>query len=132
MNNVSIIGRLTKEGELKYTNSGSALIELSLAVNERRKKGDEWVDEASFFDVTYFAKSAEKLIQYLVKGKQVGISGRLQQQRWEKDGQKRSKVVIIAHDLDLLGGNDGNGNGGAPARSDGEMDLHSADDKIPF
>lgn len=107
MNNVSLVGRLTRDAELKYTTTGNGICEFALAVNERKKQGDEWVDVANYFDVTLFGRRGEALNQYLVKGKQVGISGRLQQQRWEnKEGQKRSRVVVIAAEIDLLGGRD--------------------------
>lgn len=105
MNNVSLIGRLVRDAELKFTNSGNAVCEFSLAVNERTKKGDQWVDVANYFDVTLFGRRGEALQQYLGKGKQVGVAGRLQQQRWQnKEGQNRSKVVVIAENVDLLGG----------------------------
>nr|BDD44988.1 single-stranded DNA-binding protein [Spirochaetaceae bacterium] len=105
MNNVSLIGRLVRDAELKFTNGGNAICEFSLAVNERKKQGDQWVDVANYFDVTLFGRRGEALQQYLGKGKQVGVDGRLQQQRWQtSEGQNRSKVVIIARDVDLLGG----------------------------
>ena len=105
INAVTLTGRLTKDAELKYTPGGLAIAELSLAVNERRKKGDEWVDEASFFDVTLFGRSAEALQQYLVKGKQIGVEGKLNQDRWQdkETGQNRSKVKILARDITLMG-----------------------------
>jgi len=107
MNSVNLVGRLVRDAELKYTTGGTAICELSIAVNERKKQGDEWVDVASFFDITLFGKRGEALQQYLGKGKQVGVSGRLQQQRWQnKEGQNRSKVVVIAENIDLLGGRD--------------------------
>lgn len=105
INNVSVVGRLTKDAELKYTNSGFAISNLSLAVNSSRKDGDQWVDEASFFDVTILGRVAETLNQYLQKGKQIAVAGELKQDRWEKDGQKRSRVYILSNNIQLLGGN---------------------------
>lgn len=114
VNQVIIIGRLTRDADLKYTAGGMAIGTFSIAVNRRRKTGDQWVEEASFFEVSLFGKSAESINQYLVKGKQVAVQGELRQDRWEQDGQPRSKVVIIANNVQLLGGNSGGnaGNGG--------------------
>jgi single-strand DNA-binding protein len=98
------IGRLTRDAEMKYTSGGMAICKFSIAVNARVKQGDSWADEASFFDVTVFGKAAEAINQYLVKGKQVAIEGRLKQNRWTQDGQNHSRVVINADNVQLLGG----------------------------
>ncbi len=105
-NHVLLIGRLTRDAELKYTNSGMAVARLGLAVNRKRKSGDQWIEEASFFDVVVWGKTAEGLQQYLVKGKQIAVDGELRQNRWEQDGQPRSKVEISANTIQLLGGGD--------------------------
>ncbi|MBQ7611839.1 MAG: single-stranded DNA-binding protein [Spirochaetaceae bacterium] len=104
VNRVILVGRLTRDAELKYTASGLAVCRFSIAVNSRRKNGDTWEDRASFFDIVCFGKMGETLNQYLVKGKQVCVDGELQQNRWEQDGQPRSKVEVIAANLQLLGG----------------------------
>ena len=104
INSVVIVGRLTRDAELKYTSGGTAVSKLGIAVNRRVKKGDEWTESASFFDVTLWGKMAEGLYQYLVKGKQIAIEGELEQERWEKDGQAHSKVTITASNVQLLGG----------------------------
>lgn len=104
INSVVIVGRLTRDAELKYTTGGTAVSKLGIAVNKRVKKGDEWTEQASFFDVTLWGKMAEGLYQYLVKGKQIAIEGELEQERWEKDGQAHSKVTITASNVQLLGG----------------------------
>lgn len=109
VNHVIIIGRLTKDILLKFTSGGMAIGSFSIAVNRRTKKGEQWVEEASFFDVSLFGKSAEGLAQYLTKGKQVAIEGELRQDRWQQDGQPRSKVTIAASNVQLLGGNDAKG-----------------------
>ena len=106
------IGRLTRDAELKYTAGGTAVSKLGIAVNKRVKKGDEWTEQASFFDVTLWGKMAEGLNQYLVKGKQIAIEGELEQERWEKDGQTHSKVTITASNVQLLGGGQGSGSAG--------------------
>ncbi|MGL4982031.1 MAG: single-stranded DNA-binding protein [Treponemataceae bacterium] len=109
VNKVILIGRLTRDAELKYTQGGAAILNFSIAVNRRKKSGDQWVDEASFFDVVLYGKFGEMLNQYLVKGKQVGVDGELRQDRWEHEGQNRSKIVIVAENIQLLGGNTGSG-----------------------
>lgn len=118
LNSVILIGRLTRDAELTYLQSGSAVANLSVAVNRNRKEGEQWISEVNYFDVSLFGKSAENLKQYLLKGKQIAVQGALKQDRWEKDGQKFSKIRIIANNVELLGGrSDGNtgyagGNGG--------------------
>lgn len=105
LNSVTIVGRLTRDIELSYTNSGFAIGKLSIATNKRKKVNDSWEDVASFFDVTILGKRAESLQQYLSKGIQVAIAGSLEQSRWEdQQGNKRSKVSIIADNIQLLGG----------------------------
>ena len=110
INHVTLVGRLTRDAELKYTNSGMAVSTIGIAINERRRRDEQWVDEAHFFDCVVWGKTAEALNQYLVKGKQVGVEGRLRQSRWEQDGRTRSRVEISVSNLQLLGGrNDGGG-----------------------
>ncbi len=115
VNHVILIGRLTRDAELKYTAGGQAVCKFSLAVNRRRKNGDQWVEEANFFDVVLWGRSGEAINQYLLKGKQVAVEGELRQDRWEQDGQNRSKVEIQANNVQLLGGGSG-GQGGANAQ----------------
>jgi single-strand DNA-binding protein len=104
VNHVILIGRLTRDAELKYTSGGMAVCKFAIAVNKRRKQGEQWVDEANFFDIVLWGKSGESLNQYLVKGKQVAVEGELHQNRWEQDGQQRSKIDINANNVQLLGG----------------------------
>ena len=106
INRVTIIGRLTRDGELKYSNAGSAFLNISIANGYRRKRGDEWTEEVNYFDVVIFGKTAEALAQYLVKGKQIGVLGSLSQDRWEdrETGRNRSRVKIMAQSVQLLGG----------------------------
>ena len=105
INKAMLVGRLTRDSELQYTNSGYALCKFSLAVNRRKKQGETWVDEANYFDINLWGRRGESLNQYLIKGAQVAIEGQLRQERWEKDGVKRSKVTIEAVNIQLLGGN---------------------------
>ena len=114
VNRVVLIGRLTRDAELKSIASGQAVTKFSIAVNRRRKNGDQWEDEPNFFDVVVWGRQGESLHQYLVKGKMVCVDGELRQDRWQQDGQNRSKVEIVANYLQLLGGGTGNsGNTGA-------------------
>ena len=98
------IGRLTRDAELKYTSGGMAVCKFAIALNRRIKKGDSWEDEANFVDIVLWGKSGESLNAYLVKGKQVAVKGELHQNRWEQDGQPRSKIEIVASNVQLLGG----------------------------
>jgi single-strand DNA-binding protein len=112
VNSVVEIGNLTRDAELKYTAGGTAVCKFSIAVNYRKKKGDQWEDEANFFDVNIWGKQAEDLHKYLVKGKTVAVDGELRQERWQQEGQNRSKVYIIAHFIQLLGGKNNENHGG--------------------
>lgn len=119
INVVVLAGRLVRDAELRYTKSGAAVAGFSLAVNRSVKRGDKWEDEASFIDATMFGKRAESLQQYLTKGTQLIVSGELEQQRWEQNGQNRSKVQVIVNDVQLVGG-----------KRDKADDFE--DDEIPF
>jgi single-strand DNA-binding protein len=136
MNHAYIIGRLTRDAEMKYTTNGKAVCRFSIAVNEKQKVGDEWKDEASFFEIVLWGQIAESLKQYLVKGKQIAVSGKLQQERWNQDGQTRSKVVIIAVNIQLLGGTSGNRDGGSTSGNSEAYRLPPPNDgfadDIPF
>jgi single-strand DNA-binding protein len=119
INHVLLIGRLTRdigsdERSFAYLPNGQARANVSVAVNRSRKNGDQWVDEANYFDVTIWGKTAENLKPYLLKGKQIAVDGHLKQDRWEKDGQKFSRVTVVADNVQLLGGKSENG-GGQPS-----------------
>lgn len=133
LNSVVLIGRLTRDSELKYTNGGTAVSKFAIACNKRRKDGDQWNDEASFFDIVLWGKSAEGLNQYLTKGKQVAIEGELNQNRWTQDGQNRSKVEIIARSVQLLGGkSEDRKPEGQRGTTDAELANDGFTDDIPF
>jgi len=106
-----LVGRLTRDAELKYTNSGQPVCHFSVATGSRRKKGDQWVEESSFWDVDLWGKQAESLNQYLTKGKLVAVEGAMRQDRWEQDGQPRVKVIVNANTVQLLGSQGGQGGG---------------------
>ena len=122
-NRVILVGNLTRDPELRYIPSGTAVSDIGLAVNDRVKRGDQWVDEATFVDITLWGRTAEIANEYLSKGSSVLIEGRLKLDRWEKEGQKHSKLKVIGERLQMLGGRgEGGGGGGGRGRS------RSADD----
>jgi single-strand DNA-binding protein len=147
INSVTIVGRLTRDPEMKSTSGGNlSICELGVAVNGRRKDAQgEWQDDANFFDVTVFGNQADNCERYLAKGRPVAISGRLDWQSWEdkNGGGKRSKVVIIANTVQFLGSKPddaGSGQAAAEGFSDAPADTAdlgdsrpaTADDDIPF
>lgn len=138
INDLVIIGRLTRDisgSDFGYTTGGTARLNLSIAVNRSEKRNGQWTDKASFFDVTVWGKTAENIKPYMHKGKQIAVDGYLDQQRWEKDGKKFSKVVIVADSVQLLGGNE-NAQQSAPQQpAEGYAPAGSGDDfpeDIPF
>ena len=141
INVVVLVGRLTRDCELKSTPQGTSVCRFSIAVNRRKRTGDKWEDEVSYFDVVLWGRSAETLNPYLQKGRQVSIEGELRQNRWEQDGKTNSKIEVVANNVQLLGG----GNQGpvtGPSRPDQRMDQSPANlsgpeafddgDDIPF
>lgn len=105
INQVVLVGRLTRDAELRYTNSGTPVASLSIACNEAVKQQDgSWQEQGHFFDCTLWGKQAESVNQYLTKGRQIAITGRLKQDTWvdQQSGQNRSKVVINVSNLELL------------------------------
>jgi len=154
VNVVVITGNLTKDPDLRHTGGGTAVCELRVAVNSRRKDGQtgEWVDKPNYFDVKVWGAQGENCATYLSKGRPVAVEGRLDWREWEaKDGSgKRQKVEIIANSVQFLGSRDGSGggnsggngaNGGFTPSSDVPADTSdyagataggSGDDDIPF
>lgn len=122
LNRVTLIGRLTRDAELKYTSSGMAVCKFSIAVNKFRKSGEQRTEETHFFDIVLWGRSGESLNQYLIKGKQVAIDGELRQNRWEQDGQPRSKIEIVANNVQLLGGSPSGGSSAPSSRTQPERD----------
>ena len=102
-NRVILVGNLTRDPELRYIPSGTAVSEIGLAVNDRVKRGEQWVDETTFVDVTMWGRTAEVANEYLSKGAPVLIEGRLKLDSWEKDGQKRSKLRVVCEKMQMLG-----------------------------
>lgn len=120
-NRVILVGNLTRDPELRYLPSGTAVTDIGLAVNDRRKTDSgEWVEETTFVDVTLWSRTAEVASEYLTKGAPVLIEGRLKLDTWQgKDGQKQSKLRVVGEKMQMLGGRSGGGGGGgegAPSR----------------
>lgn len=103
-NRVILIGNLTRDIELRSTSSGTSVCDMGLAINNRIKRNDEWVDDVAYVDVTLFGRLAEIAAEYLSKGSPVFLEGRLQYETWEKDGQKKSRLKVVGERLQLIGG----------------------------
>jgi single-strand DNA-binding protein len=105
INSVIVIGNLTRDPELKATPSGTSVCTLRVAVNESVKDqaSGEWHDKPNYFSVDVFGGQADACVQYLSRGRQVGIQGRLRWREWERDGQKREAVSIVADNVQFLG-----------------------------
>lgn len=110
-NRVILLGNLTRDVEVRFTPGGTAVTDIGLAVNDRRKnQAGEWEDETTFVDITLWARTAEVAGEYLHKGSPVLIEGRLKLDQWEQDGQKRSKLKVIGERMQMLGSkSDGGG-----------------------
>jgi single-strand DNA-binding protein len=122
-NRVILVGNLTRDPELRYISTGTAVTEIGLAVNDRVKRNDQWVEEATFVDVTLWGRTAEVASEYLSKGASVLIEGRLKLDTWEKDGQKRSKLRVVGERMQMLGGR----GGGGGSRGSSSQDTHHDD-----
>jgi single-strand DNA-binding protein len=104
LNQVTLCGNLTRDPEIKYTSKGTAVADLSLAINSREKVGEEWKDKTTFVDVTAWGRQAENAEKFLKKGRGVLIIGKLELDQWDDKatGQKRSKLKIVANDVQFL------------------------------
>jgi len=134
VNNVVLIGRLVRDAELRFTANGKAVSKVNLAVNERRKVNGEWKDNAGFFELVLWGKLAESLNKYLLKGKQIAITGKLNQERWEQNGDPRSKVNVTVMTVQLLGGGSANNEHSQETFTAEASDIpdETTTDDIPF
>lgn len=111
LNQFHLIGRLTRDVEIKSTPNGVTVARISIANNQKVKRNGQWQDVTNFFDIAIFGKSANNLAQYLTKGKQIAVSGALRQDRWtDANGNNHTKISLIASQLQLLGGANGTQN----------------------
>ena len=140
-NRVILVGNLTRDIELRYTPNQTAVTDIGLAVNDRRKTPEgDWVDDPTFVDVTLWGRTAEIASQYLSKGSPVLIEGRLKYDTWETDGQKRSKLRVVGERMQMLGGrsaaqqrsNDTTTQSYSQAGSVPDAPAAPPDDEIPF
>jgi single-strand DNA-binding protein len=119
VNKVILVGNLGKDPEVRYVQSGNAVCTLRLAVTERRKDGDQWKDHTEWMDVVTFGKTAENAGQYLQKGRQVYVEGRLQTRQFkDKEGQEKWRTEVVANQVLFLGGGGGE-RGAGPRKSEG-------------
>lgn len=116
-NQVTLMGNLTRDPELRTTPNGASVCSFSLALNRSYKNADgNWTEATDYIDIVAWGPLGERVAQYLTKGRPALVSGRLQSRSWEQDGVKRSKVEVVAQDVTFLGGPGGSGGGGsAPA-----------------
>ena len=140
-NRVVLVGNLTRDVELRYTPNNTAVTDISIAVNERIKRNDQWTDEVHYFDITLWSRLAEIAAEYLSKGSSVLIEGRLRLDRWEQEGKNRSKIKIVGEKMQMLSSRGGGGNGASADASnhdDAEVDSSPvpqtapADEDLPF
>jgi single-strand DNA-binding protein len=141
LNLVVLVGNLTRDPEVRYIKSGTAVCDIGMAINDKRKNANgEWVEETTFVDVTLWGRTAEVAGEYLTKGSSILIEGRLRLESWEaNDGQKRSKLKVVAEKMQMLGARGGARSGGSssnegpsqpqPARA---AASGPAEDDIPF
>jgi len=129
VNKVIIVGNLGRDPEVRFTQGGAAVCNLSVAVGERVKKGEAWEEHTEWFRVVVFGKTAENAGQYLQKGRQVYVEGRLKTDKYkDKDGAEKTSVEVIANTLQWLGGGKGEGGG---ERAKPATQTVDADD-LPF
>jgi single-strand DNA-binding protein len=142
INRVVLVGNLTRDPEMRVTPSGTSICQLRIAVNDRVKDPStgEWGDRANYFDVNVFGAQGERCGQWLARGRQVAIEGRLRWSEWEKEGQKRQKVDVVADNVQFIGPREGGGGAqqrpqaGGPAFNDTGLDVpeEDFDSDIPF
>ena len=139
LNQVTLMGNLTRDPELRQTPSGQSVCSFSLALNRSYKDASgEWQEATDYIDIVAWGPLGERVSQYLSKGRRCLVQGRLQSRSWEQDGQKRNKVEVLANDVTFLdsrggeeGGNTGGGNdNGAPASSSKPTPSKKKDDVV--
>lgn len=131
-NQVILMGNLTRDPELRTTPTGQGVCSFSLALNRSYKGADgNWQEATDFIDIVAWGPLGERVAQYLTKGRPCLINGRLQSRSWEQDGQKRTKVEVVANDVTFLGGPGDNAGGGASYSSDDASASASAAKPAP-
>ena len=124
INRVSISGNLTRDSELRSANNGTAILNFSVAVNDRRKVGEEWQDVPNYIDCVVFGPRAVSLHNLLKKGAKVAIDGKLRWSSWEtKEGSKRSKLEVVVDEMELMS---------APKQKQATPTSAAYDEDVPF
>jgi len=131
-NKVILLGNLTRDPEVRYTPNGTAVASFAIAVNRRYKQGEETKDEVSYLDIVVFGKTAENCGQYLNKGDGILVDGRLQQRRWETEGQKRSKVEVVAQSVTFMPKRSGSTGSNKDAQAEPMPEPPVDEGDIPF
>lgn len=132
-NQVVLLGRLTRDPELTYLPSNTAVAEFGLAVNRKwRSQSGETKEEVSYFDVRAYGKQAETLNQYVGKGKPLLVAGTLKQDRWEKDGRQHSKVYVVLREFQFIGTRDASDDNQAQSAPQADATEAMVGDDIPF
>ena len=129
MNRAIVSGNLGRDPEVRYTSGGQAVANFSVATSRKYKKGDEWVEETEWHDITVWGKLAEVCGEHLAKGRKVLVEGRLKTDKWEKDGVKRQRTSIIAENVEFLTPKSA---GGGSGRRENEAPPLPDNDDIPF
>lgn len=124
INRASISGNLTRDSELRSANNGTAILNFSVAVNDRRKVGEEWQDVPNYIDCVVFGPRAVSLHNLLKKGAKVAIDGKLRWSSWEtKEGSKRSKLEVVVDEMELMS---------APKQKQAAPTSAAYDEDVPF
>jgi len=133
LNQVTLMGNLTRDPELRQTPNGQSVTSFSLALNRSYKdQSGEWQEATDYIDIVAWGPLAERVSQYLTKGRRCLVQGRLQSRSWEQDGQKRSKVEVVAQDVTFLGrSGGGSGGGGQSSSGNDEFDQTPKPTKKP-
>ena len=126
INTCTLVGNLTRDAELSYTGSGTAVLKYSIAVNRSVKSGDSYKDEPSFIEIVHYGKAGESIKKWMTKGSKVCVTGSLRQDRWQSEGQTKSKIYVVANQIEFMSrsSNDKSDSPGYYAAP--------ADDEIPF
>jgi single-strand DNA-binding protein len=146
VNSVMLLGRVTRDIEIKYLQSGTAVANVGFVVDHSYKGQDgQWIEKPVWVDVTMWGRTAEIAGEYLAKGRQAHIQGRLDLDQWEKDGKKFSKLKVVCEKLTLVGGRGDGGGGGGGSRNEysepiapgeqsggGQQQAAATEDDVPF
>lgn len=135
LNRVFLVGRLVRDAELKYTTSNQPVCQFDLAINRHKREGDSWAEETMFINrIALWGERGEKIAERLTKGALVFVEGRLRMDEWEKDGQKRRELKVVAFSVQFLSSPRAESGAGAfkdEAFEKADTDLAS-DDDLPF